>query len=175
MAQINLQKVPEFYHNYINLVTEQDLSSAFKNYSQEIITYLKDIPAGKWDYRYAEGKWSIKELVQHIIDAERIFCYRALTFARKDNKVLPGFDEDHYTAVSKANRRTPQALIEELEAVQRASAKLFESFDEEQLLAEGNANNRQFYVEAIGYITIGHCRHHKKVLEERYFSKQSST
>lgn len=172
MAQPNFQKIPEFYHNYVKLVTEADLASAFKNYSKEIIAYLKNIPPEKWNHRYAEGKWSVKELVQHIIDAERIFCFRALTFARKDNKLLPGFDEDHYTAVSKADRRTPQSLIEELEAVQSSSAKLFESFDAEQLLAEGNANNRQFYVEAIGYITIGHCRHHKKILEERYFPKQ---
>ncbi|MCU7552171.1 DinB family protein [Chitinophagaceae bacterium LB-8] len=168
MAQINLQKVPASYHTYVQLVTEDNLQTAFKNYSQEIISLLKGIPAEKWDYRYAEGKWSIKELIQHVIDAERIFCYRALTFARKDEKVLPGFDENHYAEVSKADRRTPQDLIEELEAVQNSSARLFASFDEEQLQAEGSANNKNIYVEGIGFVIIGHCRHHKKVLLERY-------
>jgi hypothetical protein len=168
MAQLNLQKVPGFYHKYVQLVTEEDLQTAFRNYSVEMISFLTGIPAHKWNFRYAEGKWSIKELIQHLIDAERIFCYRALTFARNDDKILPGFDENHYTAVSKADRRTPEDLIYELEAVQRTSSKLFESFDQEQLLAEGIANNNLVYVEAIGYIIIGHCRHHKKILEERY-------
>jgi uncharacterized damage-inducible protein DinB len=149
-------------------VTEENLQSAFNNHAKSMIPFLKQIPSDKWDYRYAEGKWTIKEMIQHLIDAERIFCYRALTFARKDDKLLPGFDENQYNAVSKADRRNPQDLIEELELVQKASAKLFESFDDEQLQAEGTANNNRIYVEAIGYIIIGHTRHHKKILEERY-------
>ena len=169
MAQVNLEKVPGFYHNYIRMVTEEDLLSAFQQHPKDLISFLKGIPNEKWSYRYAEGKWSIKEMIQHLIDAERIFCYRALTFARKDDKMLPGFDENHYTAVSKADQRNPKDLMEELELLQRASAKLFESFDEEKLQAEGVANNNRIYVEAIGYIIIGHCRHHLKVLQERYF------
>ncbi len=168
MSQVNFQKVPAFYHNYIKLVNEENLRSAFCNHANNIIPFLKQIPTEKWDYRYAEGKWSIKELIQHLIDAERIFCYRALTFARKDNKSLPGFDENYYTAVSKADKRNSLDLIEELELLQKASAKLFESFDHDQLQSEGIANNNSIYVEAIGYIIIGHTRHHKKILEERY-------
>ena len=86
---------------------------------------LQNLPKEKWDYKYAEGKWSVKELVQHIIDAERIFCYRALTFARKDSTALPGFDEDNYALASKAAQRTAIDLIEELKTVQKSSALLY--------------------------------------------------
>lgn len=169
MPQVNLEKVPSFYHNYVKLVTEDNLQEAFNNHQNELVSFLKKLPFEKWDHRYAEDKWSIKELVQHLIDSERIFCYRALTFARKDEKSLPGFDENHYAKTSKADQRKPKELLEELELLQRSSAQLFESFDEEQLNAEGTANNNKIYVEAIGYTIVGHCRHHLNVLKERYF------
>jgi uncharacterized damage-inducible protein DinB len=170
MSNVNLEKVPSFYHNYIKQMSEDNLTEAFVNNIHNIIPFLKAIPDEKWSYRYAPGKWSIKEMIQHLIDAERIFCYRALTFARLDDKLLPGFDENHYVAVSKADNRDPDDLIEELDLVHRSSARLFDSFDEEQLQAEGTANNNRIYVEAIGCIIIGHSRHHLKILKERYLS-----
>lgn len=170
MPKVNLEKVPPFYHNYINQVPEDDLAEAFEHNARNIISLIKTISDDKWMYRYAPGKWSIKEMIQHMIDAERIFCYRALTFARFDDKLLPGFDENHYAAVSKADNRNSTDLIEELELVQRASAKLFGSFTEDQLKAEGTANNNRIYVEAIGYIIVGHNRHHINILKERYLS-----
>ena len=91
MANVELSRVPEYYHGYINRVTEKDLNKAFLNHQIDFVSFLNDIPAEQWDYRYDEGKWSIKEVVQHIIDAERIFCYRALCIARKDKTPLPGF------------------------------------------------------------------------------------
>jgi uncharacterized damage-inducible protein DinB len=168
MPTVDLSRVPSFYHKYINQVGERSLSSAFETYPPELITFLRNIPESRWDHRYAEGKWSIKEVVQHIIDAERIFCYRALCFARKDPTALPGFDENLYAEHSNADRRNRESLIEELESVQQASERLFNSFDEEQLNAAGVANGKEIYVQGIGFIVIGHALHHKSILSERY-------
>ena len=172
MPQLDLTRVPVFYHRYINLVKEQDLSEAFIHHQKSLYSELNNIPDGKWDYRYEEGKWTIKEMVQHIIDAERIFCYRALNFARKDSHELPGFDENEFAAVSKADRRSKQDLLDELTTVQRSSMQLFESFDEEQLDQSGKANGNSIYVKAIGFIIVGHTLHHLNILNERYLQKK---
>jgi len=94
----DLSRVGNFYHNYINLVTQDDLVEAFDIQSASFIRFLETIAPDKYDYRYADGKWTIRELLQHIIDAERIFSYRALRFARKDSTPLPGFDENLFAA-----------------------------------------------------------------------------
>src|SRR5215211_4555216 len=118
MANIDLSRVPQFYHRYISYVDENDLTKALQKHQYDFRSFLDTIPEEKWSFRYAEGKWSIKELVQHTIDAERIFCYRALCFARKDKTELPGFDENLYAQTSKADKRTKKDLIEELSLVQ---------------------------------------------------------
>ncbi|MDQ6610732.1 MAG: DinB family protein [Bacteroidota bacterium] len=168
MSKPDLSTVPAWYHNYINLVLEEDAKSAIKKNSDIAIAFLQSIPEEKWDYRYAEGKWSIKELVQHLIDTERIFAYRALTFARGDKTGLPGFEENEYAAASKAGRRTKESLIDELKVVRLATEMLFHSFDEEQLKLMGTANNNPISVNTIGFIIPGHLKHHINVLKERY-------
>lgn len=168
MPHVDLSRVPEYYHKYINLAIDDDLQTAFKNHQTAFIDFLKDIPKKKWNYRYAEGKWTIKEVVQHIIDAERVFTYRALCFARKDQTQLPGFDENIFAANAKADERSKKDLIKELKTVQQSSALLFNSFDDEQLEQSGVANNNPTYVKGIAYILLGHTLHHKKILEERY-------
>ena len=165
---VAFERVPAYYHKYIQLVSETSLRDALQQHIQDLSSFLQTIPEDKWNSRYAEGKWSIKELVQHVTDTERIFTYRALCIARKDNTPLPGFDEKQYAANAKAERRTKADLIAELQAVQQATQKLFESFDEEQLQASGMANGNPVYVEGIGYIIVGHTLHHKKILQERY-------
>jgi uncharacterized damage-inducible protein DinB len=173
MANVDLSRVPEYYYKYINLVNENDLDQAFQKHQTDLIATLPEVPADKWDYSYAEGKWTIKEVVQHIIDGERIFCYRALCFARKDKTSLPGFDENTYAAASKANKRTKEYLIEELQTAQKSSAQLFHSFDEEQLNESGVANGKSVYVKGIGYIIVGHALHHKNILLERYLQEKT--
>ncbi len=168
MANVDLSRVPEYYHRYINLVIDDDLSTAFEKYQKELLSFLKDIPKKRWNYRYAEGKWSIKEVLQHIIDAERVFAYRALCFARKDQTPLPSFDENLFAANSKADERSKKNLIKELKALQESSAQLFLSFDEEQLDQSGIASGKSTYVKGIAYILLGHAVHHKKILEEKY-------
>jgi uncharacterized damage-inducible protein DinB len=168
MVNVDLSRVPDFYHKYINLVIDEDLQAALKRHQTEVLSFLKEIPKKKWNYRYAEGKWSIKEVVQHIIDAERVFSYRAMCFARKDATPLPSFDENLFAANSNADARTKKDLLKELKTVQESSAQLFSSFDKEQLDQSGTASGKSTYVRGIAYILIGHALHHKKILEERY-------
>ena len=168
MPRPDLSRVPVSFHNYINQVPEDDLTKSFKIQSEVFIRFLENIPPDKYDYRYAEGKWTLNELLQHVIDAERIFCYRALCFARKDATPLPSFDENSYAENSKAQNRNWNDLIEEFKAVRKATEYLFSSFDKEQLDSSGVSNKNPNYVLGMGFITIGHTLHHKKIIEERY-------
>ncbi|MGZ8557498.1 MAG: DinB family protein [Chitinophagaceae bacterium] len=164
----DLSRVGNFYHNYINQVKEDDLAEAFDAQSASFIRFLETIPPDKHDYRYDEGKWTIKEVLQHITDAERIFSYRALRFARKDSTPLPGFDENLFAANSKAATRNWDKLLEEFKVVRRSSQLLFNLFDEEQLQTDGISSGSPNYVLAIGFIIIGHAMHHQKIIKERY-------
>src|SRR5690242_5661235 len=137
MADLDLSRVPTPFHRYIAQVTEPHLLPAFEQYLQDLLPLLQSLPADKWDFRYAPGKWTIKEMVQHLIDADRIFMYRALCIARQDKTPLPGFEEDDYARASEANRRTPESLLEELATVQKSAVLLFRSFSEEQLNQSG--------------------------------------
>ena len=168
MSHVDLSRVFEYYHKYINLAIDDDLKTALEKHQVKLLSFLKGIPKKKWNYRYAEGKWSIKEVVQHIIDAERVFTYRALCFARKDQTPLPSFDENIFAANSKAEDRSKKELLKELRTVQDSSAQLFGSFDEEQLNQSGIASDKPTYVKGIAYIVVGHSLHHKNILEERY-------
>ncbi|MEP7372966.1 MAG: DinB family protein [Chitinophagaceae bacterium] len=164
----DLSRVGDWYHNYINLVTDDDLTIAFDKQSASLIRFFDTIPLDKYDYRYADGKWTIREVLQHIIDAERVFAYRALRFARKDSTPLPGFDENLFASNAKASSRTWDKLMEELKVVRRSSELLFQSFDEEQLQSNGISSNSSNYVLAIGFIIVGHPVHHQKIIKERY-------
>ena len=164
----DLSRVSQNFHGYINHVTEDELPEAFEKQSGSFIRFLDTIPADKYDHRYGEDKWTIKEVIQHIIDAERIFAYRALRFARKDKTPLQGFDENAYAVTSKAAARNWDRLVEEFKVVRRSSELLFLSFDEEQLQSDGISSNSPNYVLGLGFILIGHAMHHQKIIKERY-------
>lgn len=168
MSRPDFSRVPDFFHKYINQVTEDDLMTAINNNTGSMMAFLNSIPVQKHDYRYAENKWTIKEVLQHIIDAERIFIYRALRFARKDTTPLPGFDENLFAENAKADKRKWNDLVNEFAAVRKSTEMLFSSFDNEQLESEGHSNGHSNYVLGMGFICVGHCTHHKKVIEERY-------
>jgi hypothetical protein len=168
MPRPDLKKVPEFYHGYISQVSENDLMDAFKKGIPSFTQFFETIPESKHNYRYAEGKWTIKEVLQHIIDSERVFSYRALCFARKDPTPLPGFDENIFAANAKADKRSWNDLIDEFKTIRRSSEQLFASFDNEQLNATGTASNHSNYVLGFGYIIIGHSLHHMRIVKERY-------
>lgn len=119
---------------------------------------------------YARGKWSVPQIIEHVSDAERVFQYRALRFARQDKTPLSGFDEDLYAAVSKANDRSLEDLIHEFEMVRKSTFALYKTFDKDQMFFSGTANGQENSVIGLGFMMIGHAVHHYKVIEERYFS-----
>ena len=172
MATKDLSVIPEFYHKYVRLVQEETVLEALKGQGTVALQFLENIPDDKWTYRYADNKWSIKEMVQHIIDTERIFSYRALCIARGEKASLPGFDENNYATHSAADRRKKEDLIEEFDVVRRSTTALFQSFTDGQLMATGIANNNPIEVNGIGFITVGHVTHHITILRERYLYVQ---
>lgn len=157
-----------YYETYVGKVKGDSIAEIISTYSQPIFNFYSSLPEEKADHRYAEGKWSVKELLLHMIDAERIFGYRALRIARKDKTPLPGFDENSYTPASKASERTLQSLKEEFAAVRKATDILLSTFDEEQLSQRGTASDQPVTANAIAFIIYGHMLHHKQILEERY-------
>ncbi len=164
----DLSRVSSNFHGYINHVPEDDLAEAFDKQSASFVRFLDAIPNDKYDYRYGDDKWTIKEVLQHVIDAERVFAYRALRFARKDKTPLPGFDENAFAANAKAASRSWDKLVEEFKVVRRSSELLFLSFDEDQLQSDGISSNAPNYVLGLGFILVGHAMHHQKILKERY-------
>jgi hypothetical protein len=162
-------KYPGYFHQYIDLVPEVDLRTAIAQQQLMVSDFLNSISEEKSSYSYAAGKWTIKEMLQHIIDTERIFAYRALCFARKDPNRLPGFEENEYAANVNANARTWKNLVDEFLAIRKSFEYLFASFSDETLENEGFANNSLLNVMVIGFVTIGHFYHHKNIIEERYF------
>ena len=151
---------PEFHRIYIDAVKENDVLKALKKNTREFKKFLEKIPKKKIDFAYAKDKWSIRQLLQHIIDAERVFAYRALSFSRKDAASLPGFDENTWAANAKTSNRKWNDLVEEFKAVRKSTELLFSSFDDEQLLAVGTANNNNINTIALGFICAGHTIHH---------------
>ena len=149
-------------------MAEKDLATAFANQAILISDLLSLINEAKSTYAYAPGKWTLKEMLQHLIDAERVFTYRALCFARKESQTLPSFDENEYAGNSFANNRSWENLSEEFMAVRQATILLFESFSPEMLSNTGKAGSNELSAEQIGFITVGHFNHHYKIIKERY-------
>jgi hypothetical protein len=163
--------VPQFYQGYLNSVKEDDLMDALTKNTRQFRKFLKSIPGKKINYAYAEGKWTVKELLQHIIDAERVFVYRALSFARKDPANLPSFDENVWAITAKAPKRKWNELIDEFKALRAANIAFFASLDEEQLQQTGTANNNVISVVGLGFVCAGHIAHHIRIIRERYLDK----
>jgi DinB superfamily len=157
-----------YFQKYIDLVPEDDALLAMENQEATIVSFLAGISEEKSMYRYAEDKWTLKEVLQHIIDAERIFSYRALAFARQDPNSIAGFEENAYAAVSEANRRSWADLTAEYLQVRKCTEILFRSFSEKQLSQTGTASDNLIKVNSIGFIIAGHFTHHANVIKERY-------
>lgn len=157
-----------FNATYINAIENVALIEELEISLHDFIKFVQNIPMEKFDYRYAEGKWTIKDIIQHIIDAERIFCYRALRISRNDKTPLPGFEENSYVENTDANKRSIQDLLTEFSAVRQSNLLMFKSFTDEQLTRIGIASDNPISVRAIGFIILGHQKHHQKVFRERY-------
>lgn len=167
---IDINKIPEFYQGYVKTLCEETVIENLTETGMEVVELFQTIPESKGEYAYAENKWTIKEVIQHIIDTERVLGYRALRFARNDKTDLSGFDENDYVLASKSNARSLASLIEEFQHVRSATIDMFNSFDSEMVQNTGTANGFPFSVEAVGYIAAGHCLHHTNILKERYLN-----
>jgi len=167
-SQLSDTEFAPFYETYISLANEADLVEELEISVHEFIKFVQNIPMDKFDYRYAEGKWTIKDIIQHLIDSERVFAYRALRIARNDKTPLPGFEENDYADEANGNKRNLQDLLTELALVRQSTIMLFKNFSEEILLRKGTASDKPVSVRALGFIIIGHQKHHQKVFQERY-------
>ena len=157
-----------YFNTYIDLVKEDDLKAAFLAQQPVIDDYFCTITEEQSMYAYADGKWTIKEMLVHIIDCERIFAYRALCIARGENQPLPGFDENAYAESSRANDRTWKNIIAELKAVRKSTLFLVSSLPEAPLSIPGTASGKTLTALAALFIIPGHLYHHVQVIKDRY-------
>lgn len=157
-----------YFSTYISKVSDQDLIQGLMDNKISTVKLLESIAENVYDFRYSEDKWTIKELVQHLIDTERIFSTRALRIARNDKTELPGFDQDDFSPYSGANNRSKKEIINDYITSRNNTISLFNSFSNEMLLRIGFVSNHQLSARAAGFIIIGHENHHIEILTKRY-------
>jgi uncharacterized damage-inducible protein DinB len=157
-----------YFARYIDLVPQGDVLDLLRRQVDETAALVGALSDRDADHRYAEGKWSIKEVLGHLVDADRIFLYRALCFARGEPNELPGWDENEYVARAKSGTRPLADLVAELRAARADTVSFFSGLDAEELMRHGIANRRAYSVRSIAYIIAGHERHHTNILRERY-------
>jgi hypothetical protein len=158
-----------YYEKYIAMVPDGEIEETLESQLRETKLLLGGLGEKGADFRYAEGKWSVNEVLGHISDSERIFAYRMLRIARGDQTPLAGFEQDDYVKTGNFSARPLADLLEEFTAVRRASIVLLRSFDTAAWLRRGLANQKEISVRALAFILAGHERHHRQVLQERYF------
>ena len=160
-----------YYETYVSLVEETDIVSALEKQSDEWRNSFAEISEEMSGFRYAEGKWSIKELIGHLIDGERVFAYRALRFSRNDKTSLPGFEQNSYVVNSNFSDARFADLVEELSLLRRSNILLFKNLSGEMWRRTGTASEAEVSVRALAYIMVGHIRHHVNILRERYLAQ----
>lgn len=169
MSQPKKSEYPVFYSPYIEVLDKA--SSLMENFEASLELFEKifyDVPEDKYEFRYQEDKWTIKEVVQHLIDAERVFVYRALRFSRKDENSLSGYEENSYVANYDINRRDFNSLLDEFCLLRRSTIIMFENFEKSELELMGKVEGNLISVRALGFICSGHVFHHLNVIKERY-------
>lgn len=168
MKDLQSNEYVPYQMNYIKLVSEQNIVKGLIDQKEEMILFFKSIPDFKQEYSYETSKWTIKDLLLHLIDAERIFAYRALRIVRNDSTALLGFDENEYVVAANANDREFESLLEEYRTVRDATISLYKNFSISDLLKLGTASGASVSVRGIGYCVLGHELHHKQIIIERY-------
>lgn len=166
--KVDINDVPEFYRPYMSYVGEEELVSLLLSSGIELHETCQTLSEEKSLYRYEKGKWSIRDVVQHLIDSERIFSYRVMRFGRNDQTELSGFDQDQYVIDAKADQRTLEDLLREFGNVRATTVDLFKSLGEKELSRTGVSNQVKMSVATIGYIIAGHTLHHLRVIKDRY-------
>ena len=158
------------YQAYIGLIEEDNLIEALENGQRKVREFILSFPKDRLEYVYEAGKWTIRQVLLHITDTERIMSYRALRFARNDQTNLPGFDQDQYMQFANISGRKLPQLSEEFMITRESTLSLFRTFDETCLKRQGTANGKGVSVLALGYIIAGHCQHHLNILNQKYLS-----
>ncbi len=159
-----------YFEDYVSQVNETDVMTVLRSEIDDLDVLLNRVPADRETYAYADGKWTIREIIGHLIDGERVFGYRALCIARGETQNLPGFEQDDYMRTSPYNHIELEDLLSELRLVRLSNIAMFRTLDEEAWNRVGTANGNQVTVRALAFIMAGHLRHHMNVLKERYLS-----
>ena len=158
----------EYYKPYVDTLGDVDLMEMLRKQLVNFPQFLTSIPEEKLQYAYGPDKWTIAQVLVHILDCERIFQYRALRFARNDATPLPGFDQDAYVPYSGADQFTREALVQQYQAIRQSTIALFSSFDKDALMRVGKASGVSMSVRALGFFCCGHQKHHRQILKDRY-------
>lgn len=164
---------PKFYKPYISKLENDDLLGSLEQVHQQSFKLFGAFPEEKWDFQYAAGKWTVKELIGHLIDSERIFSTRAMRFSRNDQTPLPGFEQNDYVPESNVSHRTVPDLLQEWTWLRKANLKMFEGFNTEMLQRVGMASGWPISVMTLGFVMVGHEKHHQQIFRERYFGSYS--
>lgn len=165
----NPEHAPWWSKHYFKYIEgENDALESLRSQGEEFVSFLQSIPAEKWNYRYEEGKWSIKGVVSHVIDTERVFQYRALRTSRQDLANMLGFDENEYDKFANLDNRSPEQIIAEFETLRKSSITMFDGMNEANLDFVGQANDQPVSARSLAWLMVGHAMHHQKVIEERY-------
>jgi hypothetical protein len=168
MTKSDIQVMPKFFDRYINLAENIDIIEALTQTASFSSLIPIETLEALGDLRYAPGKWTVKDILQHVIDNERIMTYRAMRFARNDKTALPGYDEELFGQNANATRRSLIDLYDEYAVLRKASINLFKSFDDEMLMRDGICFNQTISALALGYVVVGHALHHATIIRERY-------
>ena len=164
----SLEEIPAYFQYYTGLVAENDLLEALKNSLKKNMEFYRSIPTNKENWAYAEGKWTIKQVLSHIIDTERIFAYRALRFSRMDSTELAGYDENWYADHVNHQEMPLAQFIEEYESVRKATLSLYQNMTDEMLDFKGRSNKMETTPRALGFMIVGHNAHHNQVIKTTY-------
>lgn len=163
-----------FYKGYISQVIEDDVIAALEAELNESLAFFRNVDEQHSKTAYAEGKWTIRQVLGHIVDAERVMSYRAMRFARNDQTELPGFEQDDFIRGANFNEVSLRDLLREFEHLRRANILMFRNLTADAWLRHGKANGNEVTVRALGFIIAGHEKHHRKVVKERYMISSSA-
>jgi uncharacterized damage-inducible protein DinB len=167
---LNTNEYVAYQKMYLDLVEAEQIVTLLDRSLKDFVGFINGLPDDMLNYAYQEGKWTIKELILHMIDTERIFQYRALRFSRDDKTILPGFSENDFVSYSNANSRTKESLLAEYRAVRESTIVLYKTFSDEVLLIVGSSSGGTMSVRGLGYLIVGHQAHHVNVIKERYLN-----
>ena len=168
MNQLKPDEYPNIYEKYIQTVVAEDVLQELTEQLETFPAFIRNIPENKGSYAYADDKWSIKQVLCHILDTERVMAYRALRFARNDMTALASFEPEEFVVYARHNERSLENIIEEFIYLRKSNLILFQTFSESELSRKGMASDRLISVKAFLYIIAGHLNHHRIILQERY-------